>query len=231
MAVFLTLGMVEVLMHPHFNPLSLVWLLVLEMGIGGILGYAFGKGLVWLMGRLRLPCEGLYQVLCIAVVLLSYGVTAFLHGSGFLAVYITGIVFGNAHSIEREKFVPLYDAIAWLMQISMFLVLGLLSFPSQLPPIMSIGFMCAIFLCFVARPASVFLSLALSKLHWKEKVLISWTGLRGAVPIILATFPLLAKVPESETYFNIIFFIVLTSILLQGTSIPWLARKLNLKEA
>jgi potassium/hydrogen antiporter len=220
---------VEMCRHPGFHVLPLLWSLVLEMGIGCILGYLCGIILVHLTQRLKMPCEGLYQVLVIAMVLLSYGIAAVLGGSGFLAVYITGIVFGNARSVEREKYVPIYDAIAWLMQISMFLVLGLLAFPKQLPPVMSTGFILALFLCFVARPFSVFLSLALSKMSWKEKLLISWVGLRGAVPIILATYPLINSLPEAWTYFHIIFFIVLSSVLLQGLSIPWLAKKLNLQ--
>jgi cell volume regulation protein A len=136
---------------------------------------------------------------------------------------------GNADFVHRRSLTKFYDGLAWLMQITLFLVLGLLVFPTRLPPLTGVSVLMALFLVFVARPVSVFASLAFSRLDVRRKILISWVGLRGAVPIVLATFPLLAGVPHAELYFNVVFFTVLISVLLQGTTIRWVARKLRLQ--
>lgn len=229
MAVFLTTCFIQLIRRPDVALLGLAGSLVLEMGVGLLMGVLMGRITAGMLLRLRLPSSGLYPVVSIAMVLLTYGVTVLVHGSGFLAVYVAGMVVGNSSHEWHDYLGPVHDAIAWLMQIAMFFALGLQVFPAQLPPIMSISVVCALFLALVARPAAVFTSLALTPLGWREKVLVSWMGLRGAVPIILATFPLLAGVHEAGTYFNIIFFIVLTSVLAQGTTIPWMARRLGLQ--
>jgi cell volume regulation protein A len=198
------------------------------MVLGGALGYAIGKGVVFVINRLQLEYEGLYPVLTLSLVLLTYGATGSLGGNGFLAVYVAGLVMGKHDFIHKRSVMRFHDGLAWLMQITMFLVLGLLVFPSHLLPIMGIGLISAVFLIVVARPASVFVTLAFSKIGLREKTMISWVGLRGAVPIVLATFPLLAGLPKAEMIFDLVFFIVLTSILLQGTSIAFVARLLKL---
>ncbi|MDQ3175729.1 MAG: cation:proton antiporter, partial [Acidobacteriota bacterium] len=171
--------------------------------------------------------EGLYPVFTLALVLFIYSATASLGGNGFLAVYIAGLVLGNKDFIHKQSLVRFHDGLAWLMQIAMFLTLGLLVFPSRLVPVAGVGLLVALFLMFVARPVSVFLTLAFASGGWREKAMISWVGLRGAVPIILATFPLLAGVPQADTIFNLVFFIVLTSVLLQGTTLALVARWLG----
>src|SRR5262249_40663807 len=150
--------------------------------------------------------------------------TASVHGNGFLAVYIAGLVVGNSDFVHKRSLMRFHDGMAWLMQIAMFLTLGLLVFPLQIVPVVGAGIVVALFLMFVARPASVFMSLVLSRLSWREKTFVTWAGLRGAVPIILATFPLLAGLPKSPTIFNLVFFIVLFSVLLQGTTLGLVAR-------
>jgi len=227
MALFLTVGMVAMLTQPDFQVGHLLIDLPVEMGVGAALGYAFGLGASRLV-QMRLPSSGMLPVLSIATLLISYSSTSLAHGSGFLAVYVTGIVMGNVARAQRAELLGIHDGLAWLMQISMFLVLGLQVFPSELPPVMSLGLCCALFLCFIARPLSVFAALAFSGLSWREKLLVSWMGLRGAVPIILATYPLLARMPEADVYFNVVFFAVITSVMIQGPTIPWLARKLDL---
>jgi cell volume regulation protein A len=139
-----------------------------------------------------------------------------------------GIVLGNADFIHRRSLLRFHEALAWLMQIMMLLVLGLLVFPSRLPQVAGVSLLLSLFLVLVARPVAVLLSLAFAKLRFRQKLLIARVGLRGAVPIVLATFPFLAGLPRAELYFDVVFFIVLTSVLLQGTSIPLVARWLRL---
>ena len=227
MAVFLTVGFLELLTDPDRSVLSLLPLFAQQMAVGATFGYLFARGTVLAINRLRLGYEGLYPVVTLAVVVLTYGVTALLGGSGFLAVYVAGIVMGNREFLHKKSLMRFHDAIAWLSQISMFLVLGLLVFPSQLPAVAGRALLVAAALVFVARPLAVLIALAPTSLSVRARAMVSWVGLRGAVPIILATFPLAADVDEAETIFNAVFFIVLTSVLLQGTTIPLIARWLG----
>jgi cell volume regulation protein A len=229
MAVFLTIGVIQLMTQPGESILHLAWLFVLQMGIGAAAGLAAGRLAITLMNRLKLEAEGLYPVLSIALVLLTYGATALLKGNGFLAVYLAGIVIGNGDFIHTPSILRFHDGLAWLMQIVMFLALGLLVFPSRLPAVAGSGLLLAGFLMLVARPAAVFLSLSFARMRTGEKLLVGWVGLRGAVPIILATFPRVAGVPNAEVYFDLVFFIVLTSVMLQGTTIPLVARRLGLE--
>ncbi len=227
MAVFLTIGLTNLLLNPAASLIGLVPMFVQQMAVGALFGYAMGRVMVFAINRLRLGYEGLYPVLTLALVLLTFGGTALLGGNGFLAVYLAGLVMGNKTFLRKRSLIGFHDGLAWLMQIAMFITLGLLVFPSRLVPVIGVGLLVALFLIFVARPVSVFLTLHFSKMNIREKTMISWVGLRGAVPIILATFPLLAGAPQAETIFNLVFFIVLTSVLLQGTSLPVVARLLG----
>lgn len=224
MAVFLTVGFLTLITDPRATPLGIVGLFFLQMGVGALAGYLAGKGIVRVMNVLKLEYDGLYPVLTASLVLLTYGLTTVLQGSGFLAVYIVGLIMGNANFIQKRNVAHFHGGVAWLMQIAMFLSLGLLVFPSRLIPVIGPGLLMALFLMCVARPVSVFIMLAGSPYNVREKLFISWVGLRGSVPIVLATFPLLAGVVHAELIFNIVFFIVLASTLLQGTSIPVVAR-------
>ncbi|MGA9118214.1 MAG: potassium/proton antiporter [Bacteroidota bacterium] len=228
MAVFLTIGIIQFFSLPGASIGPIVLLFVVQMSIGALFGLAMGKTMVVLINHLRLSYEGIYPVFSFAFAGLIYGVTAAIGGSGFLAVYVAGLVAGNSEFVHKKSSLRFFDGLAWLSQIAMFLTLGLLVFPSNILPVVGVGLLAAGFLILVARPLSVFLSLLFTKLNWKEKTLISWVGLRGAVPIILATFPLLAGVPGSASIFNIVFFIVLTSTLLQGWTLPFAARLLHL---
>jgi cell volume regulation protein A len=229
MAVFLTTGLIGIMTQPQAGWFSLVPMFIQQMVLGSALGYAIGTLIVLLINRLRLEFEGLYPVLTLSLVLLTYGATASLGGNGFLAVYIAGLVMGKNDFIHKRSVMRFHDGLAWLMQIAMFLALGLLVFPSHLLPIVGLGLLASLFLMLVARPVSVLVTLAFSGMRLNEKLMISWVGLRGAVPIVLATFPLLAGMPRSEIIFDLVFFIVLTSILFQGTSIPLFARWLKLE--
>jgi cell volume regulation protein A len=228
MAVFLTVGLIQVIADGAASPGSLALHFVVEMGLGAALGVGMGKILVLALNRLKLSAEGIYPVLALAFAALVYGLSATLGGSGFLAVYIAGLTAGSSEFVQKKSLLRFFDGLAWLSQIAMFLTLGLLVFPSHILPVAGLGLLASVFLMFVARPLSVFASLFFTKLGWREKTLVSWVGLRGAVPVILATFPLIAGTPDAAVIFNVVFFIVLTSTLLQAWSIPAVARALRL---
>jgi cell volume regulation protein A len=227
MAVFLTIGFIHLLTDAGASLLDFVPMFFSQMVVGAALGYGIGRATVFVANHLRLEYEGLYSVFTLTIVLLTYGVTASLGGNGFLAVYLAGLVMGNSDFIHKKSILRFHDGLAWLMQIAMFLALGLLVFPSRLIPIAGISLLVSLFLMIVARPVSVLAILLPAKMNFREKTMVSWVGLRGAVPIVLATFPLLAKLPNAGMIFDIVFFIVLTSVLLQGTSIPMMARWLR----
>ncbi|WP_423223061.1 potassium/proton antiporter [Candidatus Amarolinea aalborgensis] len=227
MAIFLTVGLIQLITRPDLPLLSLVGLFIQQMLVGAALGYGAGRAILFLVNGLKLGYEGLYPVLTLSLVFLAFGLTNVVGGNGFLAVYLAGIVLGNHDFIHKRSLLRFHDGLAWIMQIAMFLTLGLLVFPSRLVPIIGVGLLIAGWLMFVARPISIFMGLMPSALNWREKTFISWVGLRGAAPIILATFPLLAGLQQANLIFNVVFFVVLTSVLLQGTSIPLIARWLK----
>lgn len=228
MAIFLTIGAIEFITQPQMLIVQFLLVFAQQATIGAALGFGLGQFASKAINRLRLEHDGLYSVFTVALVLLTYGLTASLGGSGFLAVYLAGLVMGNHNFIHKNSLNRFHDALGWLMQIVMFVVLGLLVFPSQLLPIAANGVLIAIILIFVARPLSVFASLAFSQFDLRDKLMISWVGLRGATPIVLATFPLLAGIPQADTIFDIVFFVVLVSVLLQGTTIVSAARLLKI---
>ena len=227
MAVFLTIGVTELLTHPHAAPVSLIVLFVQQMGIGTALGLGLGLGVARLINALKLDASGLAPVFTTALALFAFGLTATLGGSGFLAVYLVGLVVGNSAGEVAQRLSGFQAGLATLAEIIMFLTLGLLVFPSHLLPIAGVGLLLTLFLTVVARPVSVFIGLALSSLSVREKAFVSWVGLRGAVPIVLATFPLLEGVGRAEQIFDVVFFVVLASVLLQGTTINLAARWLG----
>ena len=227
MAVFLTIGFIRLLTTPTASVLGLIPFFVLQMALGIALGYGMGKISVLIINRLRLEYEGLYPVLTLSLVIFTYSAATSLGGNGFLAVYLAGLIVGKSDFIHKRSLIRFHDGLAWLMQIAMFLTLGLLVFPSRLIPVAGAGLLVAAVLILVARPAAVFISLAFSGKSIRERLLVSWVGLRGAAPIVLATFPYLAGIPKADTIFHLVFFIVLTSVLIQGTSIPQVAKWLG----
>jgi cell volume regulation protein A len=227
MAVFLTIGTIQLITSPNASFIDLIWLFIVQMGLGLGIGFGVARLIVLLLNRLKFSYEGLYPVFALASASFVYGLTALVGGSGFMAVYVAGLVVGNSTIVQKKSLFRFFDGLAWLSQIGMFLTLGLLVYPSRLTHIIVGGLLVSAFLMFVARPVSVFLATSFTRWGWREKTLISWVGLRGAVPIILATFPLLARVPDAELIFNLVFFIVLTSALFQGWSLPAAARLLR----
>jgi cell volume regulation protein A len=229
MAIFLTVGCIEVLTGRMSLGPGLLWLFVTQMGVGAMVGLGVGYAAVRVVNRINLDAAGLYPVLASACGLLAYGLAASLGGSGFLSVYVAGIVIGSTRIVFQRGIFLFHDAAAWLAQIVMFTVLGLLSFPSRLLGVAGQGVLIAGALIFVARPVAVALSLLPFRFNVREVAFLSWVGLKGAVPITLATFPLLHGVPGAGTIFNVVFFVVLASALIQGWTLPRVARWLGLE--
>ncbi|MDQ4023971.1 MAG: potassium/proton antiporter [Actinomycetota bacterium] len=203
--------------------------IVLEIAVGLAVGIAVGRGGGELLRRFRLPSGGLYPVLTLALALVSFGAATILHGSGFLAVYVAGVVLGDGHLPYRTSLTRVHDAVAWLAQIAMFLLLGLLVTPSRLVPVAALGLGLSLFLLLVARPLITAVCLAPFAYTRRDIVFVGWAGLRGAVPIVLATYPVLAGAPGAHRIFDLVFFIVVVSALLQGGTIRWLTRRLGLE--
>lgn len=227
MAFFLTIGFIQLITIPETNLLDVLLLFFKQMILGGILGYAAARLSLFLINRLRLGYEGLYPVLTFGLVFLTFGVANITGGSGFLAVYIFGLLLGRSEFLHKKSMIRFYDGLAWMMQIIMFLTLGLFVFPSELPAVALSGTLIALGLIFLARPVSVAVCLVKSRFNWREKAFISWVSLRGAVPIILATYPMVSDIPAAKTMFNVVFFVVVASVLLQGTTIPYAAKLLK----
>ncbi|MDR1695280.1 MAG: potassium/proton antiporter [Endomicrobium sp.] len=230
MAVFLTVSALLLITSPESSPLSLIPKFILEMGVGCAAGLFFGWGAVKIINRINLDYDGLYPVLLMAIVLLIYSMSVFIKGNGFLAVYIAGIVIGNSNFIHKKSLIRFQEGLAWLMQITMFLTLGLLLNLNELLPVIGMGIFATLVLMFIARPVSVYLCTVFTKLKFNEKAMISWVGLRGAVPIILAMFPFVYGVADANKIFNIVFFIVFISALTQGVSLGKVADLLKLSK-
>lgn len=228
MAVFLTIGTIDLLLRPDGTFLHIAFIFLVQIGFGIALGFLGGKAMVYLINKINFFYEGIYTIFALSIALLIYSLTSVIGGSGFLAIYIAGIILGNVGFVHKRTLISFFDGLSWLSHIAMFLTLGLLVFPSDLIPIIGIGSLLSTILIFIARPVSIFITLIPFKFDLKEKVFISWIGLRGAVPIILATFPLIAGITNSRLIFDLVFFIVLTSALAQGWSINFVAKLLNL---
>ena len=227
MAYFLTITLTGIVATGKADFAELVPAFLKEFLIGGTLGYLLGKSSVWIINNIKLEAEGLYPVLTLGLAMATYSITHAVGGNGFLAIYLCAIIMGNSKMVHRRSLRKFYDGQAWLMQIILFLTLGLLVFPSRVIPLIGMGVLISAFLMFVARPIGVFASLIFFKSNIRSKLFISWVGLRGGVPIVFATYPLIAGIPKAELIFNLVFFISISSVLLQGTTLSWVARVLH----
>jgi potassium/hydrogen antiporter len=229
MAIFLTVVLLELLAaHGSEAGFGLFAVFLQQFGLGAALGLAGGRLLVWLINRLTLA-SGLYPLLAVSGGVLLFAITAQLGGSGFLAVFLAGLLLGNSRMQSAQNILRVHDGLAWLSQIALFLILGLLLTPSELLDVAAPALAIAAFLMLVARPAAVALSLAPFRFPWREQVFVSWVGLRGSVPVVLALFPLIYGADQARLFFNVAFFIVLVSLLLQGWTIAPAARWLRLE--
>ncbi len=227
MAIFLTTAFIGLINSPEASVATLVPMFFQQMLLGALLGYIFGRLSVMLLNRVNLAYEGLYPVITMAIMLGAYSATSLINGNGFLAVFFAGLVMGNSEFIHKRSLLRFHDGMAWLMQMTMFMTLGLLVFPSRLTTILWQGLAISAFLILVARPIGVIISLLPVRMRRRDKTMVSWVGLRGAVPIVLATFPLIHNIDAAGIIFDLVFFIVLTSVLIQGTSIPLVAKWLG----
>lgn len=227
MAYVLTIAFLTLVVNQDQELVSIIPMFLQQMILGGIAGFGFGKISKFVINKIKLDFEGLYPVLVIALMFITFAATDFFGGNGFLAIYICAVYLGNQDLIHKKTILKMYDGLAWLMQIVLFLTLGLLVFPTQVVPYIGIGLLISLFLIFVARPVGVFLSLIFFKMKLRRRFYISWVGLRGAVPIVFATYPLLAGIEKANMIFNIVFFISVTSVLIQGTTLSIVAKWLN----
>ena len=226
-AILLVIGCIEAIQDPSYGIDDALLLAVQELGIGAAVGMAIGGvGVLWLQ-RVRLPSAGLYPVASVATAALSYGLADTLHGSGFLAVYLTGLVLGTASSPARRTIITFHDGLAWVAQLGLFLLLGLLVNAGDLGDIALEGTAIALVTAVFARPLAALLVTVRQGFTTGEKLVLGWAGLRGAVPIVFATFAVSADIAEAETFFNVTFFVVLLSTVLQGTTIEPVSRMLG----
>ena len=223
MAYFLTMLVAE----QDKSIIDVIPLFLMQFAFGAIIGLGMGKIGQFVINRIRLDYDGLYPILVIALMLFTFSASEYIHGNGFLAVYLSALYLGNKDLIHKKSIIRAFDGFGWLMQIVLFLTLGLLVFPSEILAVAGIGIIISVFLILIARPISVFISLAFFRMKNREKLFISWVGLRGAVPIVFATFPLLAGIGKSGMIFNMVFFISMTSVLIQGTTLLKVARLLH----
>ena len=229
MAVILTLSVTQALVSGESSPWRVAVEAVIQLAVGTACGLGIGHGGRWLLGKVRLTAAGLYPVLTLAIAFFAFGAPTLLWGSGFVAVYVAAVILGNGTLPYVAGLRRVHDAMAWFSQVAMFLLLGLLAFPSRLASVAGPGLLLGLFLAFVARPLVVALFLLPFRVPRREIVFIAWVGLRGAVPIMLATFPVLSGVHAGRLVFDLVFFIVVVSALVQGTSIGWFARYLGLE--
>lgn len=229
MAYMLTILLIQILQSGEMDIWHISLSLIAQFSIGSLAGYILGRLAVYTLNHVNIPNQSLYQITLLTLVFFTFSITEVLKGNGYLAVYIAGLVVGNHRIVYKKNIANFFDATAWLFQIIMFLTLGLLVNPKELLHVSWIGLLIGVFMIIIARPVSVLLCLLpFRMITFKSRLYVCWVGLRGAVPIIFATYPLIAKVPGASQIFNIVFFITLLSLLIQGTSVSYIARKLGL---
>src|SRR5215218_1591167 len=227
-ALLLVIGFIEWIQQPGFGLADMAGLLALKLAVGIAVGYAIGRLATAALTATRLPTDGIYPVATIAVAALAYGLAEVAHGSGLLAVYLAALALGSARIPARRTVVAFHEGLGWVAQIALFILLGLLVFPSRLDEVALKGLALSAVLILVARPVATFVATALAPLNVREKAMLGWAGLRGATPIWLATFPVVAGIAGGEEEFAIVFFVVVTSTLVQGASFEPLATRLGL---
>lgn len=230
MAYMLTIALIQVISSGStFSISSLTFDILVQFAVGGIIGFLLGKFSVWLINRINLSNGSLYPILLLSLIFITFIITDKLKGNGYLAVYIAGVVVGNQRLAFRKETDTFMNGLTWLVQIVMFLTLGLLVNPSEMLAIAPVALLIGLFMIFIARPISVFACLLpFRNISLHARTFVSWVGLRGAVPIIFATYPVVAEIPGADQIFNIVFFITLVSLIFQGMTIAKVARMLHL---
>jgi cell volume regulation protein A len=227
-ALLLVIGFIDWIQKPGYGIADMAGLLALKLALGIAIGLALGWVAVRLLNAVKLPTDGIYPVATIAVAALAYGLAEVAHGSGLLAVYLTALALGSANIPAKRTVVSFHEGLGWVSQIALFILLGLLIFPSQLDDVALKGIALSAVLILVARPIAAFVATAFAPLDSRERLMLGWAGLRGATPIWLATFPVVAGIRSGDEEFAIVFFVVVTSTLIQGASFEPLAKRLGL---
>ena len=233
MAYMLTIALIQYVTggNEDGSTWSILVTFLLQFSVGGLLGYAMGWLTVKLLNKANIGNEALYPILLLCAVFLTFSATTLLQGNGYLAVYIMGVLVGNRKVVHKKSIITFFDGLTWLLQIALFIILGLFVDAHSLLPIAGFALLAGLFMIFVARPLAVHLCLVFfPSISMRGRWFLSWVGLRGAVPIIFATYPLMSQVEGAETLFNIVFFITLLSLLIQGSTMPAVARLLGLDE-
>lgn len=229
MAYMLTIVLIQVIQSGTMNIGTILGSFAIQFIVGAGAGYLLGRLAVLMLNKLNIDNQSLYPILLLAFVFFTFSLTDRIHGNGYLAVYIAGIIVGNNKIAHRKEISTFMDGLSWLCQIVMFLSLGLLVYPHELLKIALVASLIGIFMILIGRPLSVFLCLLpFRNINVRSKIFVSWVGLRGAVPIIFATYPVVSDIPGANIIFNVVFFITILSLVIQGTTIPFFARKLNL---
>ena len=228
MAYMLTILLIQVIQSGETSIANTALQFIMQMSIGAVSGYLLGRLAVYCINKLNIN-QSLYPVLLLAFVFFIFSFTDLIQGNGYLAVYLAGLVVGNHKVVHKKSLTTFFDGITWLFQIVMFLTLGLLVNPAELLPIATLGILVGVFMIILARPISVLLCLLpFRKMTTKARVYVSWVGLRGAVPIIFATYPLIAGIQHASLIFNVVFFITILSLVVQGTTVSFMAKILGL---
>jgi len=228
MAYVLTIVFTGLVMNPEMTLLSSIPMFIQQLVLGTAMGLGLGFFSKQIINKIKLDYEGLYTVLAIALMFFVFAATDYIGGNGFLAVYLSAVYLGNQELIHKKKILKTFDGFAWLMQIVLFVTLGLLVFPSRVVPVLGTGLIISAVLILFARPVSVFITMIPFRMSTRIKLFISWVGLRGAVPIVFATYPLIAGVDKAGLFFNIVFFISISSVLVQGTTLHVVGKWLHL---
>lgn len=227
-AYILVTSVIYLILHPQTAIINMVFVFFKSLIIGGIGGYILGRGFSIVLTKIKLPIEGLYPVLLLSVAILSFAITEYFGGNGFLAVYMSGILIGNCKIKHKSNQLSFFDGFAWIMQIIMFILLGAFTTMSELTGFVIPSFIVAIVLIFVARPIAVLISLAPFKVNLRSKIFVSWAGVKGAIPIVFAFYPLVAQIPQATLLFNTVMIITCTSVLIQGSTLRFVAKHLKL---
>lgn len=230
MAYMLTIVLIQFIQSSGMGVGNILGSFIIQFIVGAVAGYLLGKLAILMLNKLNIDNQSLYPILLLAFVFFTFSITDLLKGNGYLAVYIAGMMVGNNKIMYRKEIYTFMDGLTWLFQIIMFLCLGLLVNPHEMLEVSVVALLIGIFMIVIGRPLSVFLCLLPfgKKITMKSRLFISWVGLRGAVPIIFATYPVVANVPSAHSIFNIVFFITIVSLIVQGTTVSWVARILGL---
>ncbi|RGM46796.1 MULTISPECIES: potassium/proton antiporter [Bacteroides] len=230
MAYMLTIVLIQFIQSSGMGVGNILGSFIIQFIVGAVAGYLLGKLAILMLNKLNIDNQSLYPILLLAFVFFTFSITDLLKGNGYLAVYIAGMMVGNNKIMYRKEIYTFMDGLTWLFQIIMFLCLGLLVNPHEMLEVSVVALLIGIFMIVIGRPLSVFLCLLPfgKKITMKSRLFISWVGLRGAVPIIFATYPVVANVPGAHSIFNIVFFITIVSLIVQGTTVSWVARILGL---